>query len=129
MPEEFKKEIKIINSYGVVLEKYAGYSIINEKYLTHNKKSTQEAIKLLLAQSIMTNQDYNMLITGYMQLGLFQKYKDVSDQDLLDPDPEKYLKKRAKHKKMVEKCNKEQDLLYKEINLLAKVMTDKVKSK
>ena len=66
MPEEFKKEIKIINSYGVVLEKYAGYSIINEKYLTHNKKSTQEAIKLLLAQSIMTNQDYNMLITGYM---------------------------------------------------------------
>ena len=31
--------------------------------------------------------------------------------------------------KMIDKSNKEQDVLHKEINLLAKVMTDKVKSK
>ena len=129
MTEEFKKEMNIINSYGAVLQKYAGHWVVNEKHLDHKKKDIQQAIKLILAQTILANQDYNVLITGYMQLGWFQKYQDVSHEDLLDPDPEKYLKKSAKHKKMIDKSNKEQDVLHKEINLLAKVMTDKVKSK
>ena len=41
----------------------------------------------------------------------------------------KYSENSAKHYKMIDKSNKEQDVLRKEINLLAKVMTDKVKSK
>ena len=129
MSEEFKKEIKIINAYGAVLEKYAGYMVINEKRLPCKKKDIKQAIKMMIAQSILANQSYDPLITGYMQLGQFQKYQDVSNEDLLDPDPKKYLKKSAKHKKMIDKSNKESDALYAEINLLAKVMKDKVKSK
>ena len=130
--------MKIINSYGAILQKFSGYWIVNEKHLTHKKKDIQQAIKLTLAQSILANQDYNILITGYMQLGLFQKYRDVSHEDLLDPDPKKHLENlgnkkysenSAKHYKMIDKSNEEQDVLRKEINLLAKVMTDKVKSK
>ena len=64
-----------------------------------------------------------------MQLGQFQKYPNLSSKDILDPDPKKYLKKRAKHKKMMDKANKEQDKLYGEITLLAKVIKEKVKSK
>ena len=64
-----------------------------------------------------------------MQLGQFQKYIDVSNEDLLDPGPKKYLKKSTKHKKMMDKANKEQDKLYAKITLLAKVIKEKFKSK
>ena len=127
MSEEFKKELKIINAYGTVLEKYAGYSVINEKRLPCKKKDIKQAIKMMIAQSILANQSYDPLITGYSDLGRFQKYQDISDDELLDPDPKKYLKKRAKYKKIVDKSNKESKALYEEINLLAKVMKDKVK--
>ena len=129
MSDEFKKEIKIINSYGAVLEKYAGYAVINEKHLPNKKSDIKKAIKLIIAQSILANQKYDQLIAGYMQLGQFQKYQNVSNEDLLDPDPIKYLKKSEKHKKMIDKSNKESDTLYSEINQLAEVMTEKVKSK
>ena len=50
-----------------------------------------------------------------MELGLFQKYQDVDSSDLMDPDPKKYLAKRAKHKKMIEKANAESKKLLTEI--------------
>ena len=129
MSEEFKKEIKIINKYGAVLKKFTGYTVINEKHLPYKKKDIQQAIKLVLAKTLLANGNYDVLISGYMQLGQFQKYPNLSSKDILDPDPKKYLKKRAKHKKMMDKANKEQDKLYGEITLLAKVIKEKVKSK
>ena len=129
MTDEFKNEIKIINAYAAILEKYSGYMVINETRLPHKKDNIKKALKLMIAQSILANQSLESLITGYMQLGQFQKYQDVSNEDLLDPDPKKYLEKSAKHKKMIDKSNKESNTLYEEINLLVKVMKDKVKSK
>ena len=130
---EYKKELKIINSYGAVLEKFAGQLVINEKHLSHKKKDIQQAIKLVLTRTILANEDYDILITGYMQLGLFQKYQDVPGEDILGTTPEEYLKKgmknQKKHQKMMDKANKEQDELYGEITLLAKVIKEKVKSK
>ena len=127
MSEEYKKELKIINSYGAVLQKFSGQLVINEKHLSHKKKDIQQAIKLVLAKTLLANGNYDVLISGYMQLGQFQKYPNLSSKDILDPDPKKYLKKRAKHKKMMDKANKEQDKLYGEITLLAKVIKEKVK--
>ena len=129
MSEEYKKELKIINSYGAVFQKFAEYMIVNEKHLPYKKKDIQQAIKLVLAKTILANGNYDVLISGYMQLGVFQKYPNLSSKDTLDPDPKKYLKKRAKHKKIMDKANKEQDKLYEEITLLAKVIKEKVKSK
>jgi len=129
MTDEFKNEIKIINAYGAILEKYFGYMVINETRLPHKKDNIKKALKLMIAQSILANQSLDSLIKGYMQLGQFQKYQDVSNEDLLDPDPKKYLEKSAKHKKMIDKSNKDSNTLYEEINLLVKVMKDKVKSK
>ena len=133
MSEEYKKELKIINNYGPVLEKFAGYWVINEKHLSHKKKDIQQAIKLVLTQTILAKGNYDVLITGYMQLGLFQKYQDVSGENILGATPEEYLKKgmknQKKHQKMMDKANKEQDELYGEITLLAKTIKEKVKSK
>ena len=130
---EYKKELKIINNYGPVLEKFAGYWVINEKHLSHKKKDIKEAIKLVLAKTILEKGNYDVLISGYMQLGQFQKYQDVSHESILGSTPEEYLKKgsknQKKHKKMMDKANKEQDELYGEITLLAKVIKEKVKSK
>ena len=42
--------IKIINEYGGVLEKYAGYMVINEKHLPYKKDDIKKAIKITLAQ-------------------------------------------------------------------------------
>ena len=39
------------------------------------------------------------------------------------------MKNQKKHQKMMDKANKEQDELYGEITLLAKVIKEKVKSK
>ena len=39
--------IKIINEYGGVLEKYAGYMVINEKHLPYKKDDIKKAIKYL----------------------------------------------------------------------------------
>ena len=133
MSEEYKKELKIINSYGAVLQKFAGHWVINEKHLSYKKKDIQQAIKLVLTRTILANEDYDVLITGYMQLGLFQKYQDVSNESILGATPEEYLKKgsknQKKHQKMMDKANAEQDELYKEINFLAKVIKEKAKSK
>ena len=130
---EYKKELKIINNYGPVLEKFAGYQVINEKHLSHKKKDIKEAIKLVLTKTILEKGNYDVLISGYMQLGLFQKYQDVPGEDILGTTPEEYLKKgmknQKKHQKMMDKANKEQDELYGEITLLAKVIKEKVKSK
>ena len=60
MSDEFKKEIKIINSYGAILEKYAGYTVINEKHLPNKKSDIKKAIKLIIAQSILANQKYDL---------------------------------------------------------------------
>tara|TARA_Y100000031_G_scaffold93831_1_gene102933 strand:- start:151 stop:939 length:789 start_codon:yes stop_codon:yes gene_type:complete len=129
MSEEFKKEIKIINKYGAVLKKFAGYMVINEKHLPYKKKDIQEATKMMLVQYLVANQNYDILITGYSQLGSFQKYQNVSSDDMLDPDPKKYLIKSKKHKKILDKANQEQDKLYKEINLLTKVLKEQIKKK
>ena len=133
MPEEFKKEIKIINKYGAVLQKFAGYWVINEKHLPNKKKNIQQAIKLVLTRSIMANENYEALITGYMQLGQFQKYQNVSHESILGTTPEEYLKKgsknQKKHQKMMDKANAEQDKLYKEINFLIKVLKEQIKKK
>ena len=133
MSEEYKKELKIINSYGAVLQKFAGHWVINEKHLSYKKKDIQQAIKMVLTRTILANENYDILITGYMQLGQFQKYQDVSHESILGSTPEEYLKKgsknQKKHKKMMDKANKEQDELYGEITLLAKVIKEKVKSK
>ena len=130
---EYKKELKIINNYGPVLEKFAGYWVINEKHLSHKKKDIKEAIKLVLTKTILANGNYDVLISGYMQLGQFQKYQDVSSESILGATPEEYLKKgsknQKKHQKMMDKANAEQDELYKEINFLAKVIKEKAKSK
>ena len=133
MSEEYKKELKIVNSYGAVLQKFAGHFVINEKHLSYKKKDIQKAIKMLLTRTILANEDYDLFITGYMQLGLFQKYQDVPGEDILGTTPEEYLKKgmknQKKHQKMMDKANKEQDELYGEITLLAKTIKEKVKSK
>ena len=133
MSEEYKKELKIINSYGAVLQKFSGQLVINEKHLSHKKKDIQQAIKLVLTQTILAKGNYDVLITGYMQLGLFQKYQDVSGENILGATPEEYLKKgsmnQKKHQKMMDKANADQDKLYKEINFLAKVIEKKAKSK
>jgi len=115
------------------LQKFAGHWVINEKHLSYKKKDIQQAIKLVLTRTILANEDYDILITGYMQLGLFQKYQDVSNESILGATPEEYLKKgsknQKKHQKMMDKANAEQDELYKEINFLAKVIKEKAKSK
>jgi len=133
MSEEYKKELKIINSYGAVLQKFAGYLVINEKHLSYKKKDIQQAIKMVLTQTILANENYDILITGYMQLGQFQKYQDVSSESILGATPEEYLKKgsmnQKKHQKMMDKANADQDKLYKEINFLAKVIEEKAKLK
>ena len=68
-----------------------------------------------------------------MQLGLFQKYQDVSSENILGATPEEYLKKGSKniekHQKMMDKANAEQDKLYKEINFLIKVFKEQIKKK
>ena len=68
-----------------------------------------------IGATIQAKQNPEVLITGYMELGLFQKYQDVDSSDLMDPDPKKYLAKRAKHKKMIEKANAESNKLLTEI--------------
>ena len=64
---------------------------------------------------------------------LFQKYQDVSSENILGATPEEYLKKGSKniekHQKMMDKANAEQDKLYNEITLLAKIIKEKAKSK
>jgi len=127
--KEFKKEMKIINKYGAILEKFAGYMVINEKHLPYKKKDIQQAIKMMLVQCLTANQSYDSLITGYSQLGSFQKNKNVSSDDMFDSDPKKYLIKSKKHKKILDKANQEQDKLYKEINLLTKVLKEQIKKK
>ena len=127
--KEFKKEMKIINRYGAILEKFAGYMVINEKHLPYKKKDIQQAIKMMLVQCLTANQSYDSLITGYSQLGSFQKNKNVSSDDMFDSDPKKYLIKSKKHKKILDKANQEQDKLYKEINLLTKVLKEQIKKK
>tara|TARA_B100000945_G_C20058679_1_gene446975 strand:+ start:276 stop:530 length:255 start_codon:yes stop_codon:yes gene_type:complete len=81
----------------------------------------------------MANENYEALITGYMQLGQFQKYQNVSHESILGTTPEEYLKKgsknQKKHKKMIDKANAEQDKLYKEINFLIKVLKEQIKKK
>tara|TARA_B100000575_G_C22588436_1_gene369737 strand:+ start:93 stop:494 length:402 start_codon:yes stop_codon:yes gene_type:complete len=129
MSDEFKKEIKIVNNYGSLLEKYAGYWVVDEKYLRNKKKDIQKAIKMLLVLRIADNQKYDDLTTGYMQLGIFQKYKNFTEESMLDPDPVKYLEISKKHKKMRDKVNKEQDELYKHIELTAKVLKEEIKKK
>jgi hypothetical protein len=136
MSEEYKKELKIVNSYGAVLQKFAGHFVINEKHLSYKKKDIQKAIKMLLTRTILANEDYDLFITGYMQLGLFQKYQDVSGESIVGTTPEEYLKKlkkgsknQKKNQKMMDKANAEQNELYKEINFLAKVIKEKAKSK
>ena len=129
MSDEFKKEIKIVNNYGSLLEKYAGYWVVDEKYLRNKKKDIQKAIKMLLVLRIADNQKYDDLTIGYMQLGIFQKYKNFTEESMLDPDPVKYLEISKKHKKMRDKVNKEQDELYKHIELTAKVLKEEIKKK
>ena len=129
MSDEFKKEIKIVNNYGSLLEKYAGYWVVDEKYLRNKKKDIQKAIKMLLVLRIADNQKYDDLTTGYMQLGIFQKYKNFTEESMLDPDPVKYFEISKKHKKMRDKVNKEQDELYKHIELTAKVLKEEIKKK
>ena len=133
MSEEYKKELKIINSYGAVLQKFSGQLVINEKHLSHKKKDIQQAIKLVLTQTILAKGNYDVLITGYMQLGLFQKYQDVSGENILGATPEEYLKKgmknQKKHQKMMDKVVAEEKKLYEEITFIAKVIKEKVKSK
>ena len=129
MSDEFKKEIKIVNNYASLLEKYAGYWVVDEKYLRNKKKDIQKAIKMLLVLRIADNQKYDDLTIGYMQLGIFQKYKNFTEESMLDPDPVKYLEISKKHKKMRDKVNKEQDELYKHIELTAKVLKEEIKKK
>ena len=133
MSEEYKKELKIINNYGVVLQKFSGYLVINEKHLSYKKKDIQQAIKMVLTRTILANENYDILITGYMQLGLFQKYQDVSSESILGATPEEYLKKgmknQKKHQKMMDKVVAEEKKLYEEITFIAKVIKEKVKSK
>ena len=121
-------DIKIINSYGKVMGKYAGYMVINEKHLPHKKDDIKKAIMVTMAKTIQVKQNYDVLITAYMNLGLFQKYQDVDSPDLLDPDPKKYLEKSSKHKKMVDKAHDESDKLYKEIKGWEEMMKKKFKS-
>ena len=130
MSEEYKKELKIINSYGAVLEKFSGQLVINEKHLSHKKKDIQQAIKLVLTQTILAKGNYDVLITGYMQLGLFQKYQDVSGENILGTSPEEYLKKgmnQKKHQKMMDKVAAEEKKLYEEITFLAEIIKKKAK--
>tara|TARA_B100000989_G_scaffold215517_1_gene163998 strand:- start:54 stop:455 length:402 start_codon:yes stop_codon:yes gene_type:complete len=129
MSDEFKKEIKIVNNYASLLEKYAGYWVVDEKYLRNKKKDILKAIKMLLVLRIADNQKYDDLTIGYMQLGIFQKYKNFTEESMLDPDPVKYLEISKKHKKMRDKVNKEQDELYKHIELTAKVLKEEIKKK
>ena len=90
---------EIVNAYGKVLEKYAGYMVINEKHLSHSKKDIKKAILLSIDACIQHNQDHEILSTGYMQLGMFQKYQDVETSEI------------SNHMKMVEKANEESELL------------------
>ena len=90
---------EIVNAYGKVLEKYAGYLIINEKHLSYSKKDIKKAILLSIEACIKYNQDHEVLSTGYMQLGMFQKYQDVEISEI------------SQHMKMVEKTNKESSKL------------------
>ena len=78
--------------------------------------------------TIQAKQNPEVLITGYMELGIFQKYQDVDSSDLMDPDPKKYLEKSSKHKKMVDKAHDESDKLYKEIKGWEEMMKKKFKS-
>ena len=64
------------------MEKYAGYSVINEKHLTHKKDDIRKAIMVSIGATIQAKQNPEVLITGYMELGLFQKYQDVDSSDL-----------------------------------------------
>ena len=118
---------KIINAYGKIMEKYAGYSVINEEHLTHKKDDIRKAIMVSIGATIQAKQNPEVLITGYMELGLFQKYQDVDSSDLMDPDPKKYLAKRTKHKKMIEKANAESKKLLTEIRGWEKTMRKKFK--
>ena len=68
--------------------------------MINKKKDIQKAIKMLLVLRIADNQKYDDLTTGYMQLGIFQKYKNFTEESMLDPDPVKYLEISKKHKKM-----------------------------
>jgi len=47
MFEEYKKELKIINSYGAVLQRFSGYLVINEKHLSYKKKDKSKRWKLI----------------------------------------------------------------------------------
>ena len=126
---EFKKEIKIINKYGKVLEKFAGHTLINQKNLPFKKKEIQQAIKMMLVQQLANNQKCDALISGYTQLGTFQNYKNLSNNDLMDLDPKKYLIKQKKHKLILEKSNKEQNTLHNEIKLFIKILKQEIKKK
>ena len=64
MSDEFKKEIKIVNNYASLLEKYAGYWVVDEKYLRNKKKDIQKAIKMLLVLRIADNQKYGQRSTS-----------------------------------------------------------------
>ena len=92
-----------------------------------DKDDIKKAIMVSIGVTIQAKQNPEVLITGYMELGLFQKYQDVDSSDLMDPDPKKYLAKRAKHKKMIEKANAESKKLLTEIRGWEKTMRKKFK--
>ena len=127
--KEFKKELSIIKKYGKILEKYSGYTVINQKHLPCQKKDIKQAIKMMLVQYIVAQKNYDALITGYSFLGIFQKSQNISNEDLLDPDPKKYLMKIKKNKSIIDKANNDQNTLYNEINLLIKVLKKEIKKK
>ena len=126
---EYKKELSIIKKYGKILEKYAGYLVVNEKHLLNKKKDIQQAIKMMLVLYVAAKKNCDTFISSYSQLGIFQKSQNISNKDLMDPDPKKFLIKRKKHKIIIDKANSEQDTLYKEINLLIKVLKEEIKKK
>ena len=126
---EYKKELSIIKKYGKILEKYAGYLVVNEKHLLNKKKDIQQAIKMMLVLYVAAKKNCDTFISSYSQLGIFQKSQNISNKDLMDPDPKKFLIKRKKHKIIIDKANNEQDTLYKEINLLIKVLKEEIKKK
>ena len=123
-----EKENKWLNNQELAnnekLENPSQLEIGNQLFkelLLESKKNLNPTMDFLLAKEMVkylnwrVNLNEESPLVNYNPPEEYQSAQDVDSSDLMDPDPKKYLAKRAKHKKMIEKANAESKKLLTEI--------------